>query len=242
MIQENGNLTSSWVDLETFDVDAATVTLNIAVERLARADGLTPFMMLRQVTAEYVGTGVDSSASQFVNLGSTWRLAFSQFNEYSSEIFTPDVCENRKAADFGDATVLNEWEAMWQFASQPYQALGLGQPDTLAYPPTDGTFYELGMADPTAKTCSPIRYTASFAFNDLLTCTDDNGTRAVTLSEDDEFITLAGTFYVALVGTFRLRDDANTHVYRCARARLWRCTPSPRGAYSSCPSATTYGC
>ncbi len=99
-------------------------------------------------------------------------------------------CQNRNYQSYENKT----WTEFWLWSAAPYIPGNLGSSDYLAYPPLDGTNWEVYIENASVDNpiCTPVTYEASFTWDELWDCLDIEGDRTMTFTDDGTFYILEG--------------------------------------------------
>eukprot|EP00486_Rosalina_sp_Unknown_P008270 CAMPEP_0201593572 /NCGR_PEP_ID=MMETSP0190_2-20130828/191139_1 /ASSEMBLY_ACC=CAM_ASM_000263 /TAXON_ID=37353 /ORGANISM="Rosalina sp." /LENGTH=588 /DNA_ID=CAMNT_0048052819 /DNA_START=83 /DNA_END=1849 /DNA_ORIENTATION=+ len=151
------------------------------------------------VELDYLGY---SSINNVDGIGTRYHLGFYSFDSDS----VISNCDNRMASSFDGKL----WPEQWEYSEYPYLPYNqIGSEDFLAYPPSD--YWTLSM-DP-VESCSRIKYSAVFTWQDLRECISDDGvSSAVDVDIGEQFITMSGKFFVDVVSPVSMASD--TQIYR----------------------------
>eukprot|EP01084_Bolivina_argentea_P139705 245755_1 len=164
------------------------------------------FEMTFDIDLEYIGSSSDGAFDLEYNLGTTYVIDFQSFGISGNFIDKPGNCQNRIQSSFD----LVDFEQYWSYSEYPYLN-DLGSNMYLAYPPPSN-YWQLSIDN---DSCTPIRYQATFNWNELSSCTNYNGDNLIDIINDDinGLITLNGVIYVNLVSPYRM-DKTDSGIYR----------------------------
>eukprot|EP01084_Bolivina_argentea_P215702 366271_1 len=177
MIEEHINAPS--VEDLVFGVDSTDLTLNIYVE------------------LPYLGkTSADNQRE--AKFGTTYVIDFEDFNAHSDAINEPGTCQNRMSSSFTG----KDFNDFWTYSLEPQNTNGIGNLNTLSYPPSDK--WSISMKD---NDCDTIIYERSFTWQELRDCSGFNGEAFTSLIHEDNKYKLSGTMYINVVSPFWYESD-----------------------------------